>query len=89
MESKLSITGTQPPKQRTDQDRIMFQNQSHLIQKYFEGCGVCPDLLDICRATDMMVEYIKFPKDQAVIDRFDKFKAYIIQKYKIGDAVIK
>jgi hypothetical protein len=83
MESKLSITGTQPPKPRTDQDRIMFQNQSHLIMNYFANSNTCPDLIDVCRATDMMVEYIKFPKDQSVVDRFDKFKAYIKEKYKI------
>ena len=81
MENKLDITGQQPPKPRTDQDRIMFQNQSHLIMNYFGNCGMCPDLLDICRATDMMVEYIKFPKDKSVIDRFNKFQEYIQEKY--------
>lgn len=82
MENKTSITGQQPPRPRTDQDRIMFQNQSHLIQKYFEGCGICPDLYDIGLATDLMVEYVKIgSKDKTLKERFDKFQSYITEKY--------
>ena len=85
MENKLDITGHQSPKPRTDQDRIMFQNQSHLIQNYFNNCGVCPDLYDLGLATDLMVEYVKYgSKSEPLKERFNKFQDYINKKYKGG-----
>ena len=80
--SKLGITGPQSPRPRPDQDRIMFQNQSHLVENYFNNHGIKPDLYDICLATDLMVEYAKFgSKSQQVKERFDKFQLYIKNKY--------
>jgi len=82
MENKLDITGHQSPKPRTDQDRIMFQNQSHLVENYFKSCNICPDLYDICLATDLMVEYVKYgSKSKELAERFDKFQQYIEEKY--------
>lgn len=70
-------------KPREKEDRIMWQNQSHLIQKYFSDCGVCPDLWDICLATDLIVEYIKTGRSNENLKRsFENMQKYIEEKYK-------
>jgi hypothetical protein len=69
---------------KTKDEIIVFQNQSHLVQKYFNDCGICPDLLDIALATDIMVKFAVngFNKDLKI--RFDNFQKYCDEKYK-GD----
>jgi hypothetical protein len=67
---------------RTKEETIIFQNQSHLIQEYFKNCNVCPDLLDIVLATDIMVLYITDGYSKSLNVRFDNFQKYINEKYK-------
>jgi len=67
---------------RTKEEQIVFQNQSHLVQKHFDNCGMCPDLLDICLATDLMVEFATKGFSKEVKDRFDKMEIYLQSKYQ-------
>jgi len=63
--------------QRTKDEIIIFQNQSHLIQKYFESCGYCPTLLEIALATDVMVDFATKGPTKEVLTRFEKMQAHI------------
>lgn len=67
-------------KQRTKEETIIFQNQSHLVQKYFDTCGVCPSLLDIALATDVMVDFAINGPTKEVLTRFEKMERYIESK---------
>ena len=66
---------------KTKEEKIIFQNQSHLVQKFYESCGICPDLIDICLATDLMVDYVESGYITRVKERFDTFQKYIDNKY--------
>ena len=69
-------------KQRDNQDRIMWQNQSHLTQKYFDDLGIKPDLWDVCLATDLLVEYIKTGRSNEDLKRsFENLQKYLETKY--------
>lgn len=57
--------------------RIMFQNQSHLVQKYFESCGVCPSLLMIAHTTDLMLDFVMNGETKENKIRFDDLMRYI------------
>ena len=70
--------------ERTSQHQITFQNQSHLVQKYFEACGVCPTLHDIALGTDLMVRFCKEGYSKELSDLFGRFEKHIQQQYK-GD----
>lgn len=63
--------------QRTKDEIIIFQNQSHLVQKYFESCGFCPTLLEIALATDVMVDFAMKGPTKEVLTRFEKMQAHI------------
>ena len=81
-ENLQQVTGPQGPKERSNTDRIMFQNQSHLVENYFNHQEIKADLYDICLATDLMVEYTKWgSKHEQLKDRFVKFQSYIQNKY--------
>ena len=67
---------------RTKEETIIFQNQSHLVQKHFENCGICPNLFDICLATDLMVQFTSQGYSKELKERFDKLDAYIEAQYK-------
>ena len=69
---------------KTKDEVIVFQNQSHLVQKYFNDCGICPDLLDIALATDIMVEFATKGFSKDLKNRFDNFQIYCDGKYKSG-----
>lgn len=69
-------------KQRPNEDRIIYQNQSHLVQKYFEMCGVCPDLEDLFRVTDLFVLYVKHGKSESLDKSIEAAQKYINDKYK-------
>lgn len=67
---------------KTQTESIVFQNQSHLVQRHYQNCGICPDLLDICLATDLMVEFGTKGFSKELKDRFDKMEIYLNSKYK-------
>ena len=62
---------------RTKDQIIVFQNQSHLIQKYFSDCGMCPSLLLIALSTDVMVDFAVNGPTKEVLARFEKMEKYI------------
>lgn len=62
---------------RTKEETIIFQNQSHLVQKYFESCGFCPTLLEIALATDVMVDFAMKGPTKEVLTRFEKMQIHI------------
>ena len=69
-------------KQRTKEEQIVFQNQSHLVQKYFESCGICPSLLTIALATDVMVDFAINGPTKEVLGRFEKMELFIQSEKK-------
>ena len=84
MEKTLTIQKSIQAAQRENQDRIMFQNQSHLVENYFSHQGIKPELYDICLATDLMVEYVKYGStSKDVRRRFEGFQEYIEKKYNL------
>ena len=72
----------QQPRTKTRDEAIIFQNQSHLVQKHFSDCGICPELIDINLATALQVQFVinGFSKDLS--DRYQAFEGYIEEKYK-------
>jgi len=64
-------------KQRSKEETIIFQNQSHLVQKWFQDCGICPTLFEIALATDVMVDFAINGPSKDVQERFNKLDAYI------------
>jgi len=76
-------------KQRTKEEQIVFQNQSHLVQKYFNDCGYCPSLLTIALATDVMVDFCINGPNKDVLNRFEKMENYIKdEKRKLSQEVL-
>lgn len=67
---------------RTKDEIIVFQNQSHLVQKYFQDCGMCPSLLTIASATDVMVDFAINGPTKTVLQRFRKMDRYIQEQKK-------
>lgn len=65
---------------KTKEEQIIFQNQSHLVQRYFESCGVCPSLMDICMATDLMVRWATEGYSKELKGRFDNLDNYLESK---------
>jgi len=63
--------------QRTKDQIIIFQNQSHLVQKHFNDCGFCPSLLLIALSTDVMVDFAINGPTKEVLARFEKMERYI------------
>lgn len=73
---------------RTKDEIIIFQNQSHLVQKYFENCDMCPSLLTIALATDVMVDFAMKGPTKDVLSRFEKMEQFIEeQRNKNGKKV--
>jgi hypothetical protein len=69
-------------KQKSKDEIIAFQNQSHLVQKYFNDCGLCPSLLTIALATDVMVDFAIHGPTKSVLERFEKMEAFIQSEKK-------
>lgn len=67
---------------RTKEQAIVFQNQSHLVQRHFDNCGICPELFDIALATDLMVDWAIDGYSKALKERFDNMENYLQSKYK-------
>lgn len=67
---------------RTKEQSIVFQNQSHLVQKHFQTCGICPTLLDLCLGTDLMVRFATEGYSKELKERFDAYETYIQEQYK-------
>ncbi len=72
----------QKKQMRSKDEIIVFQNQSKLIQEHFKNCGICPDLLDISLATDLMVEFCLFGYSKQLKERYDNMEKYLNEKYK-------
>jgi hypothetical protein len=68
--------------ERSSQHQITFQNQSHLVQRYFETCGICPTLQDIALGTDLMVRFCKEGYSKELSDLFERFDTHIQNQYK-------
>jgi hypothetical protein len=64
-------------KQRTKEETIIFQNQSHLVQKWFQDCGICPSLFDLALTTDVMVDFCMYGPTKEVKERFTKLSNYL------------
>lgn len=69
-------------KQRTKDEIIIFQNQSHLVQRYFNDCNICPSLMTIALATDVMVDFAINGPTKEVLTRFEKMEAFIREEKK-------
>ena len=67
---------------RTKEEQIVFQNQSHLVQRHFESCGISPNLFDVCLATDLMVKWATEGYSKDLKERFDKLDIYLEGKKK-------
>jgi hypothetical protein len=61
---------------------IIYQNQSDKALRWFENCGICPDLLDVCLTSDLMTEFTLTGPTKETMERFKVFKGYIDEKYK-------
>ena len=70
---------------RSKDQVIIFQNQSHLVQRYFNDCNLCPSLLTIALATDVMVDFAMNGPTKDVLERFEKMEAYIKSEKKKQD----
>lgn len=66
---------------KTKEEQIVFQNQSHLVQKHFQDCGICPTLFDVCITTDLMVEFATKGYSKELKERFDKMERYLTEQY--------
>ena len=66
---------------KTREEQIVFQNQSHLVQKYFENCGICPTLMDICLGTDLMVRFVNEGYNADLAKRFEAYEKYITEQH--------
>jgi len=73
---------------KTKEESIVFQNQSHLVQRHFEQCGICPSLFDICICTDLMVEFATKGYSKELKTRFDNMEKYISATYKSNESKI-
>jgi glutaminase len=69
-------------KQRSSQHQIIYQNQSHLVQRYFEQCNICPTLEDICLATDLLARFCQEGYTKELSELFSRFDKHIEEKYK-------
>lgn len=67
---------------RTKDEIIIFQNQSHLVQRYFNDCNICPSLMTIALATDVMVDFAINGPTKDVLNRFEKMEAFIKEEKK-------
>ena len=67
---------------RTKDQIIIFQNQSHLVQRHFQDCGMCPSLLLIALSTDVMVDFAINGPTKEVLTRFEKMEKHINEEKK-------
>lgn len=67
---------------RTKEQSIVFQNQSHLVQRHFEQCNICPSLKDIALGTDLMVRFALEGYSKELGDVMDRYEEYIQKEYR-------
>lgn len=75
--------------QRTKDEIIVFQNQSHLVQQHFSSCGYCPTLFEIALATDLMVEFALYGYTAELRKRFDAMESHMKLEHKSNQSDIK
>jgi len=61
---------------RQREEAIVWQNQSHLVQRYAEQRGLNLTLFDICRVTDVMTEYVITGRDKSVTQKLEAIESY-------------
>lgn len=61
---------------------IVLQNQSHLVERWFQNKGFKADLFDIAMATDVMSDFVLNGMTKEVIQRFKTMDEYLDKKYK-------
>jgi len=66
---------------KTREETIVFQNQSHLVQRYFQECNICPSLKDICLGTDLMVKFATQGYSKELSETMDRYQEYIKKTY--------
>lgn len=62
---------------RTKDESIVWQNQSHLVLNYLNNRGIKLSLLDMCRITDVMMEYALNGRDKNTINKLEAVEAYL------------
>lgn len=67
---------------RVKEEQIVWQNQSHLVRQWFTDCNICPDLMDICLVTDVMVQFCQEGPSKEVRERMKTMNDYLKDKYK-------
>jgi hypothetical protein len=60
---------------------IVLQNQSHLVERWFNNRGIKADLFDISMATDVMSDFVLSGMTKDVIQRFKTMDEYLNKKY--------
>lgn len=56
---------------RTKEQSIVWQNQSHLAMNYLSSCGICPSLFELCRVTDVLMEYAMEGRTDIVVKKLE------------------
>lgn len=69
---------------REKDERIVFQNQSHLMLNYFQAHNIQPTLLDLALATDLMTKFAVEGYSQDLKKRFDQFEYHLAKTYVKG-----
>lgn len=67
---------------KSQNETIAFQSSAKLVQEHFKNCGICPELLDICRATELFTRYVIEGRSKELTESFEKMEAYFAEKYK-------
>jgi len=69
-------------KMREEKERIVYQNQSHLVLDYFKHLGIQPTMFDLALATDVMTTFCMEGYSPEVKERFAKLDTHIKSTYK-------
>jgi len=62
---------------RSKDESITWQNQSHLVQRYLENRKLNLPLTDMCRITDVMVEYVLQGREKNVMVKLEAVEKYL------------
>jgi len=62
---------------RTKEQSIVWQNQSHLAMSYFNSCGLCPSIFDLCRVTDVLMDYAMNGRTEQSVKKLEAVDKYL------------
>lgn len=68
---------------RTKEECIVWQNQSHLVQRYLDSKGYNAPLSEICRITDVMTEYALSGRTKEALQKLDAVDNYLKEKISV------